>query len=97
MSIKISLFDCYHECVATSVTTYDVSLFPVEPTCSNDLLLHFPYDYDVNFDDITCHKAKGYSYGDGEVKIVNDPDRGQVAEFDGDARLEVCSVYHEPH
>ena len=72
-----------------------MSLFPVEPTCSDDLLLHFPYN--DHFDDVTCHHAKGYAYGDGEVKIVHDTERGQVAEFDGDARLEVCSVYHQPH
>ena len=44
----------------------------------------------MNFDDVTCHKAKGYSYGEGAVQIVYDADRDQnVAEFDGDARIEV--------
>ncbi|KAI0233142.1 hypothetical protein LSAT2_016582 [Lamellibrachia satsuma] len=45
----------------------------------------------VNFDDITCHNAKGYSYGDGEVQIVFDSVRNQnVAEFDGKSRIEVA-------
>ena len=62
--------------------------FAVDPTCDSELLLHVPYT--VNFDDVTCHKAKGYSYGEGAVQIVYDADRDQnVAEFDGDARIEV--------
>ena len=65
-----------------------IVLTSVDPTCDNRLLLHFPYE--VNFDDVTCHKAKGYSYGEGEVKIVYDADRDQnVAQFDGMSRIEV--------
>ena len=75
--------------------SYAVSLFSVEPSCSDDLLLHCPYD--VDFDDTTCHHAKGYAYGDGKANIVNDPVRGNVVEFDGNCRIEVCIVYREPH
>ena len=58
------------------------------PTCDSELLLHVTYT--ANFDDVTCHKAKGYSYGEGAVKIVYDADRGQnVAEFYGMSRIEV--------
>ena len=64
-----------------------MSLISVEPTCSDDLLLYFPYD--VNFDDVTCHHAKGYAYGDGKATIVNDVDRGNVVHFDGNVRIEV--------
>ena len=68
----------------------------VEPSCSDDLLLYFPYD--KNLDDVTCHHAKGYSYGDGKVRIVNDDDRGMVAAFDGESRVEVrISVYIYTH
>ena len=50
--------------------------------------MHAPYT--VNFDDVTCHKFKGYSYGEGEVKIVYDAVRDEnVAEFDGMSRIEV--------
>ena len=62
-------------------------LLTVDPSCSDDLLLYFPYNN--NFDDVTCHHAKGYAYGDGEAKIVNDPIRGKVVEFDGNVRIEV--------
>ena len=52
------------------------------------MLLHFPFEF--NFDDVTCRKAKGYSYGEGEVTIVYDAERDQnVAEFDGMSRIEV--------
>ena len=63
--------------------------FPsVDPTCDNKLLLHFPYE--LNFDDVTCHKAKGYSYGEGAVQIMYDAERDQnVAQFDGESRIEV--------
>ncbi|KAI0213204.1 hypothetical protein LSAT2_001799 [Lamellibrachia satsuma] len=57
------------------------------PVCTDDLLLHFPYD--VDFNDITCHHAIGNMYGPGVVRIVNDTERGRVAWFDG-ARLEVA-------
>ena len=59
----------------------------VIPLCTDDLLLHFPYDTDFN--DITCHHAIGVKYGAGVVSIVNDTVRGRVAWFDGNARLEV--------
>ncbi|KAI0235884.1 hypothetical protein LSAT2_013571 [Lamellibrachia satsuma] len=59
----------------------------IDPSCSDDLLLYFPYD--VDFDDVTCHHAKGYAYGDGVASIVNDVDRGKVVRFDGNVRIEV--------
>ncbi|KAI0210499.1 hypothetical protein LSAT2_004756 [Lamellibrachia satsuma] len=59
----------------------------VDPNCSDDLLLHFPYD--VDFNDVTCHHAKGYTYGDGQATIVNDAERGRVVHFDGNVRIEV--------
>ena len=62
----------------------------VVPACSDDLLLRFPYD--VNYDDISCHNAKGYAYGEGTVDIVPDAERGMVAEFDGKTRLEVTYI-----
>ena len=67
-----------------------MSLVLVDPTCSDDLLLYFPYD--VDFDDVTCHHAKGYAYGDGEARIVNDVDRGNVVHFDGNVRIEVIEL-----
>ena len=64
----------------------------VDPTCSDDLLLHFPYE--VDFDDVTCHHAKGYAYGDGKATIIYDPIRnGNVVHFDGNVRLEVSKLY----
>jgi len=73
-------------------------LLSVDPTCDNELLLHFPYE--IDFDDVTCHKAKGYSYGQdgGHVKIVYDNDRQEnVAEFDGKSRIEVRKLHtHYP-
>ena len=63
----------------------------VVPACSDDLLLRFPYD--VNYDDISCHNAKGYAYGEGTVDIVPDAERGMVAEFDGKTRLEVTYMH----
>ena len=68
----------------------NTALYSVNPTCSNDLLLHVPYE--VNFDDVTCHKAKGYAYGDGVAVIVNDADRGNVLKLDGKVRLEVTEI-----
>ena len=55
--------------------------------CGDDLLLHFPFD--DHFDDVTCHHAQGFPYGEGTVTLVNDPDRGMVAHFDGSSRIEV--------
>ncbi|KAI0233151.1 hypothetical protein LSAT2_016591 [Lamellibrachia satsuma] len=64
-----------------------IVLSAIEPNCADELLLHFPYD--KHFDDVTCHHAKGYAYGDGKVRIVNDDVRGRVAEFDGASHLQV--------
>ena len=71
--------------------TTKITLFSVDPSCSDDLLLYFPYD--VDFDDVTCHHAKGYAYGDGVARIVNDVDRGKVVRFDGNVRIEVTALY----
>ena len=64
-----------------------IGLLVVIPVCTDDLLLHFPYD--DHFNDVTCHHAIGTKYGAGVVSIVNDTERGRVAWFDGNARLEV--------
>lgn len=85
------------ECFTWHVNKTFLVVSPVVPTCDNRLLLHFPYT--VNFDDVTCHKAKGYSYGedDGEVVLVYDNDRQEtVAEFDGKSRIEVRGYTHSP-
>ena len=65
---------------------------PVKTACSDDLLLHFPFD--VDFVDVTCHRAVGTVYGEGRVRLVYDSQRKEmVSEFDGAARVEV-SVQH---
>ncbi|KAK2173994.1 hypothetical protein NP493_837g01005 [Ridgeia piscesae] len=82
-TVGFEFFDSDDPCTCIPVKAID-------PTCDNELLLHFPYE--IDFDDITCHKAKGYSYGQdgGHVKIVYDNDRQEnVAEFDGKSRIEV--------
>ncbi|KAI0208077.1 hypothetical protein LSAT2_007250, partial [Lamellibrachia satsuma] len=56
------------------------------PNCSSDLLLYLPFD--DHFNDITCNKAIATRYGKG-VSIVNDPQRGRVAFFNGHGYLEV--------
>ena len=60
----------------------------VEGPCEDGLLLDFPFH--SNFDDVTCHHANAYSYGDGKVRIVDDNVRSRVAEFDGESHLQVC-------
>ncbi|KAK2150364.1 hypothetical protein NP493_2792g00006 [Ridgeia piscesae] len=61
----------------------------VEPSCSDDLLLHF--DFENGFNDVTCHHAAADQYGDGAVQIVSDPHRGgNVALFNGHGYLEVA-------
>ena len=77
-------------CTATIHSCQRLRSITVVPDCADDLLLHFPYD--VDYDDISCHNAKGYAYGDGTVDIVSDVTRGMVAEFDGQTRLEVMSM-----
>ena len=63
-------------------------LVAVMPTCSDDLLLHFPYE--DHYNDVTCHKAIATQYGDG-VSLEADAVRGgNVACFTGDTHFEVC-------
>ena len=57
--------------------------------CSDELLLWFPFD--DNFNDMSCHKAIANRYGDGSVTLVDDPEHGKVAAFEGHAYLEVCT------
>lgn len=77
-------------CSISAIITYSVSLVYVEPACSDELLLYFPFD--VDFDDVSCHNAKGYAYGYGMASIVNDAERGNVVHFDGSVRIEVSDV-----
>ena len=62
--------------------------YAVVPTCVDQLLLHFPFDYDFN--DITCHNAIGVRRGKGKMNIENDPQRGSVLMLGGKAYIEVC-------
>ena len=57
--------------------------------CSDDLLLWFPFD--DHFNDVSCHKAIADGCGHGSMTLVDDPGHGQVAKFDGNACLEVCT------
>ena len=60
----------------------------VAPECTDDMLLHFPFD--DHFNDVTCNHAVTTKYGPGQVRLVWDSDRNStVASFDGRARLEV--------
>ncbi|KAK2180369.1 hypothetical protein NP493_446g03019 [Ridgeia piscesae] len=60
----------------------------VQPSCADDLLLHF--DFENDFNDVTCHNAVANKYGDGAVTRVSDPHRpGKVAMFSGHGYLEV--------
>ncbi|KAI0236837.1 hypothetical protein LSAT2_012606, partial [Lamellibrachia satsuma] len=57
----------------------------IEPTCADNLLLHFPYE--DHYNDVTCHHAIATKYGEG-VSIRYDSDRrGNVACFTGDFLL----------
>ena len=66
-----------------------VNYVPERPNCSSDLLLHLPFD--DHFNDITCNKAIATRYGKG-VSIVNDPEKGHVAFFNGHGYLEVSTT-----
>ena len=70
--------------------TLSVSVSTVDQSCSDDLLLYFPFNED--FDDVTCHHAKGYAYGPGAATIVDDAVRGKVVHFDGNVRIEVIEL-----
>ena len=61
--------------------------------CGDDLLLYFPFDN--HFDDVTCRHALGFPYGN--VSLVDDPDRGMVAHFDGSSRIEVHDLDTSVH
>ena len=87
----VSMLTVYPTCNVSAAIIWSLFWLAVDPICSDDLLLYFPYD--VDFDDVTCHHAKGYAYGDGVASIVNDPDRGRVVCFDGNVRIEVRSDY----
>ena len=64
----------------------------VIPTCSDDLLLYFPYE--EHYNDVTCHKAIATQYGGG-VSLVADAERGgNVACFTGDTHFEVSLCRH---
>ncbi|KAI0239669.1 hypothetical protein LSAT2_009631 [Lamellibrachia satsuma] len=64
-----------------------VQVGEIIPTCSDDLLLYFPYE--DHYNDVTCHHAIATQYG-SNVNIKNDPDRnGNVACFSGDTHFEV--------
>ena len=63
-------------------------IFTVNPTCTDNLLLHFPYE--EHYNDVTCHQAIATKYGEG-VSIRHDSDRaGNVACFTGQTHFEVC-------
>ncbi|KAI0236875.1 hypothetical protein LSAT2_012645 [Lamellibrachia satsuma] len=64
-----------------------VQVAQIIPTCSDDLLLYFPYD--DHYNDVTCHHAIATQYG-SNVAILPDPDRvDNVACFNGDTHFEV--------
>ena len=67
------------------------SCVAVVPTCSNDLLLHF--DFDNDFNDVTCHNAVANEYGAGTVTLAASSGRtGKVARFNGRGYLEVSRL-----
>ena len=47
----------------------------VAPVCSDDLLLHFPYN--DHYNDVTCHGAIATKYGDN-VNLVYDSERNST-------------------
>ncbi|KAI0236872.1 hypothetical protein LSAT2_012642 [Lamellibrachia satsuma] len=64
-----------------------VQVGEIIPTCSDDLLLYFPYE--DHYNDVTCHHAIATQYG-SNVDILPDADRNSnVACFSGDTHFEV--------
>ncbi|KAI0232633.1 hypothetical protein LSAT2_017057 [Lamellibrachia satsuma] len=64
-----------------------VQVDDIVPTCSDDLLLYFPYE--EHYNDVTCHHAIATQYGQN-VDIRPDPIRkGNVACFGGNTHFEV--------
>ena len=64
-------------------------LFAVQPTCSDDLLLHFTYE--EHFNDVTCHHAIATMYGPGTATLVTDGAHTAV-RFDGSSYFEVGAI-----
>ncbi|KAK2175222.1 hypothetical protein NP493_743g03045 [Ridgeia piscesae] len=58
----------------------------INPTCADDLLLHFPYE--DHYNDVTCHGAVATQYGEGVKKKFDASRRGIVACFSGKTHFE---------
>ncbi|KAK2174411.1 hypothetical protein NP493_806g00001, partial [Ridgeia piscesae] len=64
--------------VTAPVVNYEVkSTTKIIPTCSSDLLLHFPYE--DHYNDVTCHQAIATQYGAGVYRKYDENRSGNVS------------------
>ncbi|KAI0239670.1 hypothetical protein LSAT2_009632, partial [Lamellibrachia satsuma] len=69
-------------------TTTETTTTTVIPTCSDDLLLYFPYE--DHYNDVTCHHAIATQYGIDVSRVFDSERRGNVACFGGQTHFEVA-------
>ena len=60
--------------------------------CDSDVLLYVPFDEDL--DDHSCTRASSTQTSEASVVLVEDVDRGTVAQFGGAASLHVGYIYN---
>ncbi|KAI0222915.1 hypothetical protein LSAT2_025828 [Lamellibrachia satsuma] len=65
-----------------------VQVGEIIPTCSDDLLLYFPYE--DHYNDVTCHHAIATQYGTDVSRVFDSERRGNVACFGGQTHFEVA-------
>lgn len=72
-----------------AAVTMALSLASVNPTCSDDLLLRFPFE--DHYNDVTCHGAVATQYGEGVERKFDAERHGTVACLSGKTHFEVGS------
>ena len=84
-----------HQFVGVGVASWKVTtvvVVSVIPSCSDDLLLYFPYE--EHYNDVTCHHAIATQYG-SDVSLQFDAVRnGHVACFGGESHFEVSHLQY---
>ncbi|KAI0239671.1 hypothetical protein LSAT2_009633 [Lamellibrachia satsuma] len=65
-----------------------VQVGEIIPTCSDDLLLYFPYE--DHYNDVTCHHAIATQHGTDVSRVFDSERRGNVACFGGQTHFEVA-------